>query len=207
MVQKLQSPLIAVLLGLLLYAGVTAALWPKIEVPKPNKPANPAAIVVKPLPPPKKGPSWDYVNPEVDQLVEELKKERQTLAERSRQLDELAARLQAERNELNVVTQQVAQLQKEFDDTVVRVTEEETTNLKRLAKVYTSMSPEGAAVILKQLDETTIVKILTFMKDGETAPILETIAKLGDAEAKMAASISERLRLAVVRKPTAKPKT
>ncbi|MCC6233751.1 MAG: hypothetical protein IT580_13960 [Verrucomicrobiales bacterium] len=206
MVRKLQSPLVAVLLGLLLYAGVTAALWPAIEVPKPNKPANPKAIAIKP-PPPKKGPSWDYVNPEVDQLVDELKKERQALADRARQLDELAARLQSERTELNVVTQQVAQLQKEFDNTIIRVTEEETTNLKRLAKVYTSMSPEGAAVILKQLEETTIVKILTFMKDGETAPILETIAKLGDEEAKMAASISERLRLAIVPKPAAKPKT
>ncbi len=207
MVQKLQSPLVAVFLGLLLYVGVTAALWPTIRVPLPNKPAEPQTAIAIKLPPPKKGPSWEYVNPEVNQLVDELKKERLALDERARQLNELAARLQAERNELNVVTQQVAQLQKEFDDTVVRVTEEESVNLKRLAKVYTSMSPEGASVILKQLDETTIVKILTFMKDGETAPILETIAKLGDAEAKLAASISERLRLAVVRKPTAKPRT
>ena len=36
-------------------------------------------------------------------------------------------------------------LQKEFDQNVLRVQEEETANLKKLAKVYSAMTPEGAA--------------------------------------------------------------
>jgi hypothetical protein len=58
------------------------------------------------------------------------------------------------------------------------------------------MTPEGAAVILKQMEDDQIVKILLFMKDTETAPLLESFAKLSEVEAKRAALVSERLRTA-----------
>lgn len=201
MARLLKSKGFAAILGVLLYLGVTLAVWrtPSPPPPAPEEPSLARKIV--------NGPSWDFTNPEVDQLVLELKKERAALAERERQLDEFAARIKAEQAELNATTQRVHQLQRELDQTFVRVQEEETANLKKLAKVYSGMTPEGAASILKQLDETTIVKILVFMKEEQTAPILETLAKLGDAEAKLAASISERLRLAVFRKPAEKSRS
>lgn len=202
MLRLVQSTGFAVAIGFLLYVGVTAALWPAYEAPPPAPDRAKATAVVR------KAPSWDYSNPEIDQLIRDLRDGREAVAERSRQLDELAARLQAERNELNVVTQTVHQLQVDLDRTVLRIREEEITNLKRLAKIYATMSPEGAAGILTQLDEAAIVKIMVFMKDSETAPILETISRLGDDKAKLAAGISERLRLAIVdAKAKAKPKT
>ena len=69
------------------------------------------------------------------------------------------------------------------------------------------MDPTSAALILKELDEPAIVKILVFMKDSEVAPILESLAKKGETDARRVASISERLRLAVYRKPSDKPKS
>lgn len=201
MARFLKSKGFAAVFGVLLYLGVTLAVW-RTPAPPPPAPGEPPAArkVVN-------GPSWDFSNPEVDQLVLELKKERAALAERARQLDEFAARIKAEQAELNATTQRVHQLQRELDQTFVRVQEEETANLKKLAKVYAGMTPEGAAAILKQLEETTIVKIMVFMKEEQTAPILETLARLGDTEAKLAASISERLRLAVFRKPAEKGRT
>lgn len=201
----LQSGIFTALVGMALYVGVTAALWPEMKVELP--PEEPKSAPVRRLVPVVKAPSWEFASPELDQLVQELQKEREALAERSRQLDELAARLQSERNELNVVTQAVHQLQRQLDDSVIRIAEEEAANLKKLAKVYAAMSPDGAAVILTRLDETTVVKIMALMRESETAPILETIAKMGDAESKLAASISERLRLAVFRKTAVKSKT
>jgi flagellar motility protein MotE (MotC chaperone) len=196
MVRLLQSHAFAGFVGMALYLAVTAWCWPSIQLGAPRESGASSTS--------NRGPAWDFSNPEVDLLVAELNKEKTALAQRAQQLDELAARLQAEQLELNAVTQSVHRLQKELDETLVRVSEEEISNLKKLAKVYAAMSPDAAASILKQIDESSIVKILLFMKEDETAPVLETLAKLGEAESKMAASISERLRVAVFRKPVEK---
>ena len=204
----LQSGLFAALAGLLLYVGTTAMLWPKLTPPPPPEAPKPAGYV-----PPlgitaPKLPSWDFSSPEMDELISELRREKEALATRSRELDELAARVQAERTELMAATQTVYQLQRDLDDSVIKLQDEEAGNLKKLAKVYGAMSPEGAATILTQLDEVAVVKILVYMKDDQRAAILETIGRLGESQARLAASISERLRLAVTRPPTpTKPKT
>jgi hypothetical protein len=75
--------------------------------------------------------------------------------------------LKMEREEMTVVsTQNVAQMQAEFDRNVVRVGEEEIANLKRLAKIYAAMSPEGAASIFHEMKDDDVVKVFAFMKDA-----------------------------------------
>jgi len=143
------------------------------------------------------GPSWNFHNPEIDQLISELKDEREALRLRAGQLDELEARLSTERQEIGLVTQTVYRLRKELDATVTRVSEEEAFNLKKLAKVYATMSPAGAARILKEMDDEQVVKILALMKEGESAPILEGFGQGEKQEAKRAAILSNRLRLIV----------
>lgn len=141
------------------------------------------------------GPSWTFQNPELSQLMTELKDERDALAARAKQLNDLEARLNAERQEICTVTQTVYRLRGEFDGLVTRVTDEEAFNLKKLARVYATMSPEGASRILKEMDDEQVVKILALMKEGESAPILESLGQGARDEAKRAALISNRLRL------------
>ncbi len=141
------------------------------------------------------GPSWDFINPEADQLIAELKVEKKTVQTREQQLNDLEKRLNTERAELGQVIQSVRQLQSEFDKAVLRVQDDETGNLKKLAKVYAAMSPDTAASILEQLDNEAIVKIMIFLKDGEEAAILEAMAKKSDAAARRTAQISEQIRL------------
>jgi len=141
------------------------------------------------------GPSWTFQNPELSQMVAEFKDEREALNTRARQLDELEARLDAERLEISTVTQTVYRLRAEFDGLVTRVTEEEAANLKKLARVYATMSPEGAARILKEMEDEQLVKILAVMKEAESAPILESMGQGGKEDAHRAALISDRLRL------------
>jgi flagellar motility protein MotE (MotC chaperone) len=193
----LQSKWAVVLIGVTCYLLTTVCLW---RWPEP--PAAPAAPAQA-----KEVPSWDFKNPEMDQLVAELKAEKEAVAQRTKLLDDLAVRLQTERLELIAITQQVERLQKEFDRNVVRVREEEAANLKKLAKIYAAMTPEGAGTILKEMTDDAIVKILLFMKDSETAPLLESLAKPADANAKRAAQISERLRMSTSRDTVAKLKT
>jgi flagellar motility protein MotE (MotC chaperone) len=149
------------------------------------------------------GPSWDFNNPEADLLMSELKIEKKSLDQRKQQLDDLERRLHTERAEVGQVIQSVRQLQGDFDKAVLRVKEEETGNLKKLAKVYAAMTPETAASVLEQLDNEAIVKIMLFLKDGDTAAILEAMAKKGDVEARRTAQISEQIRLSA-HSPTTK---
>lgn len=190
MIKLLQSTWTASLLGALLFWATVVALWqpPMVARGQAGLSANSTHG---------QAASWEFHNPEVDLLITELKLEKERLAKQALELSELAERLHTERLELNQVTQMVSQLQLEFDRNIVRVTAEEAANVKRLARTYAAMSPEGAAAILRQLDETTQLKILTQMKESEIAVLLEAIGRQSEAEARRVAALSERLRLSL----------
>lgn len=147
-----------------------------------------------------KGPSWSFFNPELDQIVSELKAEKDAAAAKERQLNELAARLRAERAELDEALKGIKKIQSQVDRDVFRIKEDEAGNLKKLAKMYASMEPASAARILRELDDVIIVKTLTLMKEPETALVLESFSKLGVAETKRAAVLAENLRAAASNK-------
>jgi flagellar motility protein MotE (MotC chaperone) len=173
-------------LGAVVYLLSTLLFWQSPSPPAREKIADLVNAI---------GPSWDFNNPEADLLMTELKIEKKALQQRQQQLDDLAARLNTERAEVGQVIQSVRQLQVEFDKAVLRVKDEEKGNLKKLAKLYGAMSPDIAASVLEQLDNEAIVKIMLFLKNEETAAILEAIAKKGETEARRTAQISEQIRL------------
>lgn len=202
MMQFLQSKWMAVAAGVLTYAATT---W---FCMRPQQQIKHAAAILRArqgaqiakIP---DGPSWTFQNPEMTQLLAEIKNEREALRVRASQLDDLETRLQAERKEIYAVTQAVYQVRADLDKVVTRVSEEEAVNLKKLAKVYTTMSPEGAARILKEMDDDQVVKILTLMRGAEPAPILENLGQGSKEDARRAAMLSNRLRLVLsaVKKP------
>ena len=187
------------LASVVVYLAATVAFWKTPALPPPPSPTQSAAAREK-----RNGPSWDFINPEADQLIAELKAEKKSLGKKEQELNDLMLRLQAERSELNLVTQSVRQLQLDFDQNVLRISEEETANLKKLAKVYADMEPANAAKILEEMDDISVIKIMVFMKDVETAAIWEALAKKGQPQAKRAALLSDRLRLTSFRNNTAK---
>jgi flagellar motility protein MotE (MotC chaperone) len=206
MIRILQTKWTAVAAGALAYAVTT---WLCLQPAKQFKlaadalraaQAGQAAIVMD-------GPSWTFHNSELTELLGELREQRAKLNERSTQLDELQTRLNAERQEIFSVTQTVYQLSTQFDSMVTRVTSEEAVNLKKLAKVYGTMSPDAAARILKEMNDDQIVKILATMKESESAPILESFSQGNTGDAKRAAVISNRLRLTMATPLPSQPRT
>jgi flagellar motility protein MotE (MotC chaperone) len=143
---------------------------------------------------------WKVHNPEIDVLLSEVRREKDVMAKREAQLRELETRLQAERAEINTVTQRVAQLQAEFDQNIIRVKEEELPSLKKLGKLYSSMSPDSVLAIFKEMDDPALIKILKTLKESESAPLLDLMAKKSDADAKRAAFISEALTRTIIEK-------
>jgi flagellar motility protein MotE (MotC chaperone) len=193
MIRFLQTKWIVAVVGTLAYALTTwFCLHPRKQIEQTMATLGARRNPVHGV---KAGPSWTFENPEISELTAELKSEREALRVRASQLDELEARLQAERQEIYAVTQAVYQLRADLDKVVTRVSEEEAVNLKKLAKVYTTMSTEGAARILKAMDDDQVVKILSLMRGAESAPILEGLGQGGKDDAKRAATISNRLRL------------
>lgn len=186
----LQNSLVSSILGLVLYAVVTVLVW-KVPVASNDHESSQEEIVAKAK---ETVPSWEFTSQEAEMLIAELRIEKEALVRKEKDLKELEDRLKTERLELNVVTQAVHQLQAQVDASIVRINAEEAINIKRLSKTYASMSPDGAAPIMKELEELTLVKILALMKEAESAPIMEAMSKLGPDDAKRVAKITERLR-------------
>ena len=114
---------------------------------------------------------------------------------REKTLRDLETRLAAERAELASVTQAVWRLREDIDRKILRIQEDEMANVRRLAKTYGGMEAASVAKILRELDEKLAVKILSQMKDDQNAAILEALAKADTEGARVAASLSDRLRL------------
>jgi flagellar motility protein MotE (MotC chaperone) len=188
----LQSPIVAMLVGGLSFLLTMFALV--------EKPLKASARPVEHTEEEKVAGFWERHDPEVDQLLKEIKDEKAALEKRGAELRGLETRLAAERAEINQITQRVAQLQFEFDQNLVRVKEEEIPNLKKLAKMYTAMSPEGASAIMRELDDLVVVKVMSFMKEDQSAPLLDAMAREGETQAKRAAAIAEALRKTIAEK-------
>lgn len=186
----LQNSLVSSVLGLMLYTVVTVVVWKAPAHIIEGEPAQEEILAKAKM----AVPSWEFQSQETDMLVAELRAEKEALAKREKDLNDFAERLKAERLEINVVTQAVHQLQAQVEASIVRIGTEEAANIKKLARTYAAMSPEGAAPILKEMEEVTLLKILAVMKETESAPILEAMSKLGAEEAKHVAHITERLR-------------
>lgn len=189
MKKLLQAPITVITLGGIVFLVTMAALL-KGALETRALPVAPATMTL-----PQR--FWTEANPEVDLLLEELRREKEAVEKKEKLLRELETRLAAERAEINTITQRVHQMQMEFDAHIVRVREEESSNLKKLARVYANMTPEGAAMILNEMEDESVVKILMFMKETESAPLLEAISKIGDLQARRAAMISEQIRRSI----------
>jgi flagellar motility protein MotE (MotC chaperone) len=102
----------------------------------------------------------------------------------------------ADAAELEKVRQRLESLRKEIAQRVTEVSAEEVKNLKALSATYRSLSPPAAVGILAEMDQQTVVKLLSLMKPNETAAIFEEMGRSNDpAIVKRAASLSEGLRL------------
>ncbi len=173
---------------------------------KPNIKAQKESITPN-LPPTYKQHATTIFKPlssnEIAKLLKELEvekaeyeKKKEMLDFREKVQDALCADLETERRQLDALKQELNKIldsittQKvELKKGSVQFDETESKNLKRLATVYGGMKPEKAAMIIKEMDEDTAVKLLTMMDGKSSARILETF------EPGLAVKLSEKLKL------------
>lgn len=196
MIDKLQNPAVAAVLGIFISVGVGVSvsmrvlgpLLAKVAVPHEKKPTEEL-----------KQRGWDFWTIEIENLSNELKGERLRLRKEAELLDQRASRIAAEEKELGKVRADIEMLRREIGEKVIEITADESKNIRTLAQTYTALTPRAAVAIFRELDDTTAVKILSLMKADVVGPIFEEMGKTATAEglplARRAALLSEKLRL------------
>lgn len=117
--------------------------------------------------------SWNYINPDIDELSRQLKEKQEALEQREKDLDKLAEQIANEKKELAGVTNWVQSIQSEIDALFSRVAEEEAANMKEIVTVYQKMDAGDAARMLYELDDRRIAKIFKFLKQTEVSDIIK----------------------------------
>ena len=143
---------------------------------------------------------WGFKTEAVDELIKELKSEREKLETDQKGVLAVQSQNAAEREELEKVRTEIQAMRAEIDEQVVEIQERELKNLKTLAQTYSTMNPSAVVAIFRELDENMSVKVLSFMKADRVGPILGEMSKAvdpasGETMAKRAARITDKLRL------------
>lgn len=207
MIAKIASPFAAIVLALILAIAV-GPLWFFLKTAAPLAAAiaarradqKQAAEVVTE----RKAQGWDFWTLEMESLANELKDEKAQLRQRSDALDQRAARLTADRQELDRIRSEIESMRRDLDARVIAIKSDEAKNLRSLALTYSQLTADGAVAIIKEMDDATVVKILSLMKADVTAPIFEAMSKTPDTSpgaaanatlAKRAAQLMDKIRL------------
>jgi len=142
------------------------------------------------------------VDPEMERALAELKAEKQKWDARSKLIEKKEQALSEHEKAVAAAEKQVAAMReqleqdfkREFKARVIEIHEAEKKNLKRLSKIYGQMKPDDAARLVKALEDETVVKILSLMKERQAGMVLAAYARTNETDAKRAAEISEMMR-------------
>lgn len=178
-------------------AGAGAGLWPLWQAGSRAIAAATVAATARAEPiTARRAQGWDFWTIEIDNLASELKEEKARLRKQSDLLDQRAARLAADQDELARLRGSIEQMRREIGERVLEIKADETKNLRALSQTYGNLTPRAAVAIFREMDDLTVVKILSLMKPDVVAPIFEEMSAGADgALAKRAATLSEKLRL------------
>lgn len=145
----------------------------------------------------KPGAPWGFWTIQMEDLAHELRQEKVDWKRREDALDQQQTRLGEERQELAKMRSDLDAQSRAISAHLIQVHANEVKNLRALAKTYANLPPASAVAIMRDLDDTTVVKILSLMKPDAVAPILEAMAQstTGASLAKRAANLTEMLRV------------
>ena len=152
-------------------AGPAPAAAPQPALPRPSLPSASASV------PPPPASSAEL------QLLQDLRKRRQALDERERQLDQKADLVQAAELKLQARLDELTVLQTRLEQVEDDRRKRNAANWNGLVKTYEDMKPRDAAGIFNVLDMNVLLEVLDRMDERKAAAVL-------------AAMLPERARLA-----------
>jgi flagellar motility protein MotE (MotC chaperone) len=188
----------AVVLGIATSAGVLMWRLPSITASStPVESHTPSTIKTKIT---SQSKDWDFYTTEIDNLVNELKTERENYQKKAKDFAAVELRIATEKKELVRIREEIEKMRSELTEKTTEMQASEKTNVRNLSRTYSNMKPTQAVAIISEMSDANIVKILALMKPDIQAKILAEMAKTSDGSgnatlAPRAAKLSDQLRL------------
>lgn len=126
--------------------------------------------------PPQRDPTL-YSSQEIE-LLQSLAKRRSELDQRSGEIDQREALLQAAEQRINQKIAKLQEMQGSIDESFKKEDQQDDEKIKSLVKIYETMKPKEAARIFEQLDLPVLLDVVEKMKERNTAPILASMDPL-----------------------------
>lgn len=149
--------------------------------------------------------NWDLYTADLQSLINELRNEIQNYKNKERDFASVEMRIEAEKRELERLRDEIKRMRDELSNKTTELQSSEKTNVRSLARTYSSMKPAQAVAIFAEMDDKNAVKILALMKPDVVAKILGEMSRTPDPDAgdgarnatlaPKAAELSNQLRL------------
>ena len=122
-----------------------------------------------------------FDNPEIQPLMEELKRRLKNVRDREERVEQVQSQLESEWSNLATVTNRINQarlaLSNKLESARSQIKETEMKQLKKTAAILTNMTPAEAVVSLDKTNHIESAKLLYYMQTPEQAKILSQLNK------------------------------
>jgi hypothetical protein len=189
------NPIVVIALGLILGVGTGVGYFMKVAKPLIQHAREARLKAVKSNKP---DAPWDFWTIDIENLANELKEEKAVVKKREEELNLRDTRIQTEQAELLKQRKELESLRADITSKMTEIQIDELKNLKALAATYSTLTPKACLAIFKEMEDTTVVKLLSIMKPEVVGPLFEEMGRQADTDpalAKRAAALSEKLRL------------
>lgn len=119
------------------------------------------------------GPSWTYVNPKLNELILELRTRLEKVKEKEEELKLWELQLEEELTHIRGITNVVENIRAEVNLAANKLTKTEETNIRSLLPLYKSLDPADAASLIEKKSDAEIAKIFHLLKAEEYTPIIQ----------------------------------
>jgi len=196
--------IIAIILGIATSAGVLYWRWPSIGATS-QEPSHSKATTLFKTKAEAGSKNWDFYTGEVENLMEELRKEKTAYEQKTKDLAAVEMRIDTEKKELLRIQDEIKRMREELTQRTTEIQDTEKTNIRSLARTYSTMKPAEAVAIISKMEDSDVAKLLAMMKNDVVAKILGEMSKTIDPNAEAgaqnatmaerAAQISRQLQL------------
>jgi len=179
MKQLLKSNGILILVGSLLYLGVTfGMIMSSIEVIKGSQKEH---TVESPIDPVLDGPSWTYLNPKLNELILELRIRLEEVKKKEDELKLWEQQIEKESLYIRNITNRVEDIKTQVNKVARKISTDEDANLKKLLELFKSLETSQTATILEPMSDEKISRIFSLLKPADVGPIVDLWLKQGGA--------------------------
>jgi flagellar motility protein MotE (MotC chaperone) len=204
--------IIAIVLGIATSAGVLYWRLPSIDatMQAPTHSETTALVKTKIK---AQSKNWDFYTGEVENLMKELREEKMTYEQKTKDLAAVQMRINTEKKELLHIQDEIKKMREELTQNTTEIQDTEKSNIRSLARTYSNMKPAEAVAIISKMHDSDVAKLLAMMKNDVVAKILGEMSKTVDPNAETgaqnatmserAARISRQLQLLTKSQPMA----